>query len=93
MSICLKKDHVLRDAELKLSCDSQAEELCSKINWKVANEGAESFHGTLRLAVELPDELDQPWFMVPGVMYCSNTTGAGATVRDERWPRFDPAAD
>ena len=95
MSICLKKDHVLQDAELKLTCDSQADELCSKINWTVTNEGAESFQGTLRLAVELPDRLDQPWFMIPGVMYGSNTTGfgAGAAPKDERWPRFDPAVD
>lgn len=86
----LRKDHVLTDAELVLSAESQANDVCQTICWTIQNQGESTFHGAVRLHVELPEAFTAPWFMIPGFFYGENRRIGQRGVK--LYPRYDPAA-
>lgn len=85
----LDKDHVKRDGELTFACDTQEDDQCTIYRWTIHNADTQVFHGTLRLRVDLPTGLANPWFMIPGFLYGENRRKDQKASK--RYPRFDAA--
>jgi len=85
--IDLQKDHILEDAELRLSVETEDGSACREVHWRIENPGDSNYRGAIRLHVDLPEHFTSPWFMIPGFFYGENRRiGQRAT---KFYPRFD----
>ena len=91
-NINLVKDHIIADAQLSLAVESASDGDCLRTDWTVTNCDAETFRGTVRLIIEAPDTLTNPWIMVPGFIYGENRRKV-ETQGKSNYPRVDPNVD
>ncbi len=83
----LDKNHVIQDVDLVFACTTKEMPLGRICTWSVSNDSKEVFHGTLRLRLDLPEDLRDPWFLIPGFLYGENRR---ADQKVKTWyPRFD----
>ena len=88
--IKVAKDHVEQDSQLDCSLCPENGEFKTVIQVKITNRGQADFIGVVRLALTLPEEMTNPWRLIPGFIYGENRK---LNERSRLYPRVDPALD
>lgn len=91
----LRKIQVRADSSLGWDCAETpvpGQPGARRIAWRIVNTGSSLFHGVIQLAEEFPAGMRRPWILLPGMLYGENRR-VGPGIREDSYPRFDPAAD
>lgn len=91
-TIQLTPHHCLHETDLSFAASHSDISLGQRVRWRVSNQTRHTFCGTLRLEVCGPACADEPWPLIPSVLYGDNALNL-ATHPDGHgvvWPRWDP---